>query len=126
MKTYNITNRLSAQAKAELNRIIETHDKYKGAYFWTSDCSADGRRRNEKRFADNNPDVLFIKGEDRIEVKMYYSESCRNVYYSLDVIVNGTKKNIAYIKKCLQNNIYTAIMTAVELVYKFIQKEKHE
>lgn len=101
MKTYNITSRISAQAKSELNRIIETHDKYKGAYFWSPDCSADGRRRNEKRFADNNPDVAFLKGEDRIEVKMYYSESCHNVYYSLDVLVNGTKKNIAYIKKLL-------------------------
>lgn len=101
MKTYIITSRLSAQAKAELNRIIETHDKYKNSYFFSPDCSADGRRRNEKRFAENNPDVAFVKGEDKIEIKMYYSESCHNVYYSLDVLVNGTKKNIAYIKKLL-------------------------
>lgn len=101
MKTYNITNRLSAQAKAELNRIIETHEKYKGAYFWSPNCSADGRRRNERKFAENNPDTAFVKGNDKIEVKMYYEESCKNVYYNLDVMVNGIKKNISYIKKLL-------------------------
>lgn len=33
---------------------------------------------------------------------MRYEESCRNVYYTLCVMVNGEKKNISVIKK-IQN-----------------------
>lgn len=99
MKTYNITNRISAQAKSELERIISTHEKYRNSYFFSSDATADGRRRKERRFAENNPDVTFIKGDKKIEVSMRYKESCRNVYYTLCVMVNGEKKNISVIKK---------------------------
>ena len=101
MKTYNITSRISAQAKSELNRIIDTHNKYKNSYFFSPSCSADGRRTNEKKFAAGNPDVAFIKGDDKIVVKMEYQESCKNVYYKLYVIVNDEFKNISYIKKLL-------------------------
>lgn len=101
MKTYNITNRLSAQAKSELNRIVETHEKYKNSYFFTPNCTADGRRRNEKIFFEKNKEVTFVKGEDIIVVKMDYQESCRNVYYKLYVLVNGENRNIGYIKKIL-------------------------
>lgn len=101
MKTYTISKRVSAQAKSELTRIIETHEKYKNSFFFTPSCSADNRRRNEKKFAESNPDVIFFKGEDKIEVKMDYQESCKNVYYRLTVMVNGEVKNIAVIKKLM-------------------------
>lgn len=101
MKTYNITSRISAQAKSELNRIVETHEKYRNSYFFNPACSADGRRRNEQKFAEKNPDVAFIKGDDKIIVKMDYQESCKNVYYKLYIIVNEEYKNISYIKKIL-------------------------
>lgn len=102
MKTYNITKRISAQARRELTRIIDTHEKYAKSYFWHPTCSADGRRRTERQFAESNPDVAFIKGDDRIEVSMTYSESCKNCYYDCGVFVNGIKKNITVIKKLLK------------------------
>lgn len=103
MKTYNVTNRISAQARAEIERIIETHNKYKGAYFFTPAGSASVRRRNEERFAENNPDTSFVRGEAIISVSMSYKESCKNVYYTLCVSVNGEKKNISAIKNLLKH-----------------------
>lgn len=102
MKTFNITNRISAQAKSALERIISTHDKYRNSYFFTPDGTASGRRNNERRFAENNPDVTFIQGDKKIEVSMRYEESCRNVYYTLYVMVDGEKKNISVIKNILK------------------------
>ncbi len=102
MKTYNVTKRVSAQARAEIVRIIETHNRYKGAYFFTPSCNASGRRRNEERFYENNPDVSFLHGSTLISVSMSYEESCSNVYYSLIVLVNGVKKNISAIKNLLK------------------------
>lgn len=102
MKTYNITSRISAQAKKELERIIATSEKYAKAYFWQPSQSADGRRRAERLFAKANPDVTFIKGDCKIEVSMAYEESCKNCYYSCGIYMNGEKKNISLIKKLLK------------------------
>lgn len=99
MKTYNITSRISAQAKKEMQRIIDTNEKYAKAYFWSPSQSADGRRRAERLFAQSNPDVVFIQGDNRIEVSMVYNESCKNCYYSCRIYMNGEKKNISLIKK---------------------------
>lgn len=86
MKTYNIKTRKSKQAKMEINRIIKTHEEYKNSYFRHPSRSADGRRRNERKFKSKNPEVCFILPEDeKLIVKMMYSESCNNVYYSLSV-----------------------------------------
>ncbi len=102
MKTYKITNRMSQQAKNEIKRIIDTHEKYKKSYFWKPASSADNRRRNERKFIENNPPLCFIKGEKRIEVSMNYSESCKNVYYRLTVLINGEVSNITAVKNLLK------------------------
>lgn len=102
MKTYNITNRISAQAKRELERIIDTNEKYAKAYFWKPNPSADSRRRAERLFEKSNPDVVFVKCDKRIEVSMSYNESCKNCYYSCGIYLNGEKKNISLIKKILK------------------------
>ena len=99
MKTYNISTRISAQARMEINRILSTHEKYRKSFFYTSNSSASGRRSNEEKFAAANKDVCFITENSKIEVSMSYSESCRNVYYSISIIVDGKSKNITAIKK---------------------------
>ena len=91
MKVYNITNRLSAQARRELVNIIDTHEKYRNAYFFSPSTNATGRRRSENRFRESHPDVSFLKGENLITVKMKYEESCRNIYYRLVVTINNGK-----------------------------------
>lgn len=102
MKTYNITNRVSKQAKSRIQGIIDTHNRYKKSFFFHPCSSANGRRSNEAKFAAANPSVKFLKGEDTIEVSMSYSESCNNVYYSINIRVNGVSKNITALKKLLK------------------------
>lgn len=105
MKTYNVSNRISAQAKREIERIVNTHEAYRKSYFFNAACNASARRRNEERFANANYDVCFVKGSKTIIVTMSYSESCKNVYYKLSVVVAGQDAsksgNIADIKKLL-------------------------
>lgn len=106
MKVYNITNRLSAQARRELVNIIDTHEKYRNAYFFNPSTNATGRRRSENRFRESHPDVSFLKGENLVTVKMKYEESCRNVYYRLVVTINNGKEeslgDISTIRKLLK------------------------
>ena len=102
MKTYNIANELTVEAKAELQRIINTHDRYKKSFFWSSASSSNMRRRNEQNFIESNPDVQFITPKGVIEVIMQYSESCKNVYYSIGITLDGKPKNIMAIKSLLK------------------------
>ena len=102
MKTYNITSRVSSSAKAAINNCITQHEKYAKAYFWSSASNAGQRRRNEQRVNAAHPEFTLVQGENTIEVKPYYSESCKNCYYRLDVFVNGQKKTVAAIKKIIK------------------------
>lgn len=98
VKQFTVTNRLSSQAKAWIKNCIEMHDYYKRSYHWSGSNVANIRRNNEKRFAARHPPFDLINGDSLIEVRPAYSESCRNVYYSLSVYVNGEKKDIRYLK----------------------------
>ena len=105
MKTYNVTKRISAQAKHEIERIINTHATYRNSYFYHPSANASGRRNSEDRFANANHDVCFVKGSKTIIVTMSYRESCSNVYYSLSVSINADNEskcgNISAVKKLL-------------------------
>lgn len=86
--------------------IINTHEKYSKAYFWSSHTNASGRRYAEQKFKDEHPDVCFIKCGTEIHVSFYYKMSCRNVYYRLHVSIvkNGElikHGNIRDVKKII-------------------------
>lgn len=102
MKTYNITNRLSAQAKKAIVNAIAQHEKYKNSYFWNPGSSSNWRRSNESKFRQNHPEFVLKKGEQLIEVLPEYSESCNHVYYSMSIYVNDKKKDIRAIKSLLK------------------------
>lgn len=101
MKTYNVKSRLSKQAKQAIKSIISTHERYRKAYFWYPSTTSSGRRYNEKKFHSANPSVAFETAGGLIEVNFSYSESCRNVYYGLDIRLNDEKKNITVLKKLI-------------------------
>jgi hypothetical protein len=105
MKTYNVQNKLSKKARQELERIIETHENYKGSYFFKPAGNADGRRRNEKKFETNNPNVAFLTSQGLVTVSMGYGESYKNVYYKLYVRLNDQCKTISLIKKILDKKL---------------------
>jgi hypothetical protein len=105
MKTYNVQNKLSKAAKQELERIIDTHENYKSAYFFKPSSNAAGRRSNEKKFGENNPNVTFMTSKGPVEVSMSYRETCGNVYYKLNVKLNDDYKDIRVVKKILDKKI---------------------
>jgi HD-GYP domain-containing protein (c-di-GMP phosphodiesterase class II) len=105
MKTYNVQKKLSKEARQQLERIIETHEKYRNSYFFNPSGNANGRRRNEANFKKNNPDVIFYTSKGPVKVSMNYRESCQNVYYKLYVKLNDEYKNISLIKKILNKKL---------------------
>ena len=85
MKKYVITSRLSTKARNEIERIISVHEKYSKSYFFHSGLNASARKIAAERFYAENPAIVFVLGDKNIEVTMFYSESCKNVYYRLHV-----------------------------------------
>lgn len=112
MKTYNLSTRVSSQARKEIERILSTHDRYKKAYFFKPASSAYSRRSNERNFAKTNPDVAFILNGSLIRVSMKYLETSKNVYYFIlitkddfykeESASNPVVKNISTIKNLLK------------------------
>jgi hypothetical protein len=112
MKQYNLTNRVSKEARVELERIILTHNKYKKSYFFKPNGDSHYRNYSVKKFKKMNPDVSFLKNGSLITVKMEYDETSCNVYYKLNVTVddnwkcesssNPIKKNITLINNLLK------------------------
>ena len=99
MKTYK-ANRVSKKLKKEIEKTISIHEQYKKAYFWTPPRNAAGRRKMEAAFEGCDYDI--IKGDDIIQVRTDLSCTCNNIYYYLDIKVNGEKKNITVLKKFLK------------------------
>jgi hypothetical protein len=102
MKKFVVTSRVSSSAKAAISNAIEQHDRYKKSYFWSPGGNASSRRRNESSFSRNHPAFSLIDGETTIEVLPYYSESCKNCFYSMTVRVNGQAKDVRAIKKYIK------------------------
>lgn len=80
-------------------------------YFWKPAESASGRRRNEERHLSevalffnaigmsverNGDKVTGVAGA--IKAVFQYSESCKNVYKSLDITNNGKRSNIRLLR----------------------------
>lgn len=104
MKTYYVTKRVSSQVRKAIENVLNFHEIYQNSYFWTPDGSADGRRSAEKRFSEDNPTFAIWDHCDFIEVVPFMEQSCKNVYYRLDIFVNGHKKNIRVLKNILKTS----------------------
>lgn len=102
MKKYDLSIRVSPQAREELERIIKTHKKYKRYMYSHPNVTARGRRESEETFKENNPDVIFIKDGKKVKVSMRYEENCHNVHYELDVSVDGVPKDMRVINRLLE------------------------
>ena len=105
IKTYNISKRISKNAREAINNIIDTHEKYRNSYFFSPSYLSSCRRTNEQKFAKQHPPINFIRDNEIIAVRMLYQETCKNVYYKLyiksikDNVI--TNKNILYLKKII-------------------------
>lgn len=98
MKKYNITSRISKQARQQIQYIIDEHEKYRHSFMFHPKLTAYGRRQSEMRFAESHEPFVLIKNDNTITVSMDYSESCKNVYYKLCIVVHNTKTKQTEIK----------------------------
>jgi len=101
MKTYNITKRMSKEAHKAIENAVVVNEKYSHSIFHPG-ITAGTRWGNEKRFFEKNPDFRIKNGKDLIKVRFTYSESCKNVCFSLKVSVNDEKKDIRILKNFLK------------------------
>lgn len=99
VKRFNITNRISKQARDEFKRIVATHEIYAHSFNFFPKSTAKCRRKSEELFAKQNPNVVFILGDKILQVTMSYFETCHNVNYKLLITINGEKKDIRFLKK---------------------------
>jgi len=86
---------MDEQIKSQIEEILARHDRFRNSYFWTSPGSASMRRRME---ADNSVNLEFTHNGRVYQIHQTVSCSCKNVYYRLEVAVDGQKKNVRAIK----------------------------
>lgn len=89
--------------KLKLQNAIDTHSKYSNSFFWSPASSSSERRRKEESFHKENPSFDFLFNEKSYTVSFEYSQSCKNVYYSLNVYEDGVKKDVRILKSILKN-----------------------
>lgn len=102
MKEYQAKKRLSPQAKKVIENCLEFHDKYKSCYFWTHIGNAKDRRNQESYFENNNPSLKLATKNGEITVKPSLSISCKNFYYSLEILRDGRKSNVQILKNLIK------------------------
>ena len=92
LKTLN--NKTGDCIKFQIREVIEQHDRYSKAFFWTPKMNASQRRKEE--FDDS---FEFILSGEKVSIEQTLRISCQNYYYSLKVYVNGKKKDVRVLKK---------------------------
>ncbi len=85
-----------------LNGVVNTHNKFKGSFFWTSGINACHRRRNEEQFPSTDLKIEMSNG-DVVEIEQTYSESAKNCYYSCGIYLNQIKKDIRLVKRLIKD-----------------------
>ncbi len=107
MKTYNISKRISSQARLAILNAISEHDFLKKSYFFHPESSASGRRNAEKIVNKRHPSFKLVLQDFRCcAVYVAYTQTSRNVYYSMHVVIekNGVmleSKDVRFLKKLI-------------------------
>ena len=76
--------------RKKIENTIETHNSFKNSYFWS------GNNKSNYLNWINNFNFKFNKKV--YEIKQSCSSSSKNVYYNLQIYVNGEQKNIRSLK----------------------------
>ena len=96
MKKYKTLKR--SKVLPLIQEFVQRHAKFKNSFFWTPPCNASGRRKMEE---DNSLIFSFMLGGISYSFEQGISCSCKNVYYSSSISVNGQSKDIRVAKKLL-------------------------
>jgi len=95
-----ISDLIDSQKKVILHQckqIIETAEKHRNCYFWSSPSSASQRRRAE--FSNS---YAFSYAGDTYHVTQSLQCTCKNTYFVQDVQKNGKTTTITVIKTVLK------------------------
>jgi hypothetical protein len=96
-KLKSLDNKTGKKILARIQDIIDTNERYKNCYFWTSNKNASGRRAEEfERY------LKFFTKDDEYTIHQSLDISCRNYYYRLSIMKNGRKSNITILKNILK------------------------
>jgi len=94
MKTNANVNSVSAKTKQAIETYLYLTNHFRNSYFWSPPSNAAGRRSYEEKYS-------FSYSCDGIDIDFNVSCSCRNIYVSRNVSVNGKKTNATGLKKFL-------------------------
>lgn len=89
----------NSEKKNALQTAINLNAKMKNCYWWSPPRFASARRSYEKY---NSFSAQFSLKGKKYEIKMETSCSCKNIYFSQSILVNGENKNITALKKALE------------------------
>ena len=99
MQIKNFKNIMrSKKTISYIRGIIDLHADMQGAYFWRPPSSAPQRRAYER---ERTHSLTFKVNGVLWEINQVTDCSCKNIYYSLDVRVDGNKKNVRALKKLI-------------------------
>ena len=91
---------LTKEQKVKVETVIDHHDHWKQAYFWSArGLNASARRRTE------NKESFEVSFKHDGVIYRYVSDvrvSCANYYYRGEFFENGEKKNVALFKRLLK------------------------
>ena len=79
-----------------INAILARHDRFKSSYFWSPPGHASSRRQMENR---ESTSLSFSLDGTVYDIVQSVTCSCKNVYYSLSIAVDGISKNVRALKK---------------------------
>lgn len=83
-----------------IKHLIETAEKFRNSYFWTSPSSAGMRRSYEKQ--NSVPMIEWDEGGNHYTAEYNVSCSCKNIYASGIYTKNGNKTTLTTIKNSLK------------------------
>ena len=97
IKEYKNIKR-TKKLKSTLRLILSIHNDMKGCYFWRPPSKASCRRRYEDERSNR---VHFILNGVEYKIDQSTDCSCKNIYYSLRVMVDGKKKDVRAIRRLI-------------------------
>jgi len=84
--------------RTKVRKIVNLHEKMKNAFFWSPPAGAASRRSYEKSHSNS---VSFVHDKKKYVVRQSTECSVKNIYYSLNITVNGVKKDIRALKSII-------------------------
>jgi len=85
--------------KRKVQQAIKLIESMKNCYFWNPPGNASSRRYYEGQKSMN---FEFNLKRHHYKVDIHTTCSCKNIYFHREIYVDGNRKNIRALRKCLE------------------------